>query len=197
MPDDSSSSARRSRSISRSARNSSGRGIVWPSANILLCIVSALRGWMPRTYAMTLRHCSQRVKEPHKHTHHQGCLASWSSCCRDLEVTSNVRSLRCLLPRKLFDRSGSSTVNRAPALNGDSTIHTCRPRLDACSTLLPAGAGGPAGFQRHDGVGRRLQLDRVLDPSNVSVQLDTLIKAARALGKEIEIKIKRPHEKAA
>ena len=27
-------------------------------------------------------------------------------------------------------------------------------------------------------------LDRVLDPSNVSVQLDTLIKAARALGKE-------------
>src|ERR1700680_4729145 len=37
----------------------------------------------------------------------------------------------------------------------------------------------------------RSQLDRVLDPSNVSVQLDTLIKAARALGKEIEIKIKR------
>jgi len=34
----------------------------------------------------------------------------------------------------------------------------------------------------------RSQLDRVLDPSNVSVQLDTLIKAARALGKEIEIK---------
>ena len=33
----------------------------------------------------------------------------------------------------------------------------------------------------------RSQLDRVLDPGNVSVQLDTLIKAARALGKEIEI----------
>ena len=43
----------------------------------------------------------------------------------------------------------------------------------------------------------RSQLDRVLDPSNVSVQLDTLIKAARALGKEIEIKIKRPQRKAA
>jgi hypothetical protein len=28
----------------------------------------------------------------------------------------------------------------------------------------------------------RSQLDRVLDPSSVSVQLDTLIKAARALG---------------
>ena len=43
----------------------------------------------------------------------------------------------------------------------------------------------------------RSQLDRVLDPSNVSVQLDTLIKAARALGKEIEIKIKRAQKKAA
>src|SRR5271166_5600736 len=41
----------------------------------------------------------------------------------------------------------------------------------------------------------RSQLDRVLDPSNVSVQLDTLIKAARALGKEIEIKIKRATSK--
>ena len=29
----------------------------------------------------------------------------------------------------------------------------------------------------------RSQLDRVLDPSNVSVQLDTLIKDARAVGK--------------
>ena len=43
----------------------------------------------------------------------------------------------------------------------------------------------------------RSQLDRVLDPGNVSVQLDTLIKAARALGKEIEIKIKRAHKRAA
>ena len=43
----------------------------------------------------------------------------------------------------------------------------------------------------------RSQLDRVLDPSNVSVQLDTLIKAARALGKEVEIKIKSAQKKAA
>jgi antitoxin HicB len=43
----------------------------------------------------------------------------------------------------------------------------------------------------------RSQLDRVLGPSNVSVQLDTLIKAARALGKEIEIKIKRAPKKEA
>jgi predicted XRE-type DNA-binding protein len=43
----------------------------------------------------------------------------------------------------------------------------------------------------------RSQLDRVLDPENVSVQLDTLIKAARAVGKEVEIKIRRPQRKAA
>ena len=39
------------------------------------------------------------------------------------------------------------------------------------------------------------RLDRVLDPENVSVQLDTLIKAVRAVGKEIEIKID-PHTRA-
>ena len=37
----------------------------------------------------------------------------------------------------------------------------------------------------------RSQLDRVLDPDNVSIQLDTLIKAARAVGKVVEIRIKR------
>lgn len=37
----------------------------------------------------------------------------------------------------------------------------------------------------------RSQLERVLDPENVSVQLDTLIKAARAVGKVVEIKIRR------
>ena len=36
----------------------------------------------------------------------------------------------------------------------------------------------------------RSQLDRVLDPDNVSVQLDTLIKAARAVGKTVEITIR-------
>jgi antitoxin HicB len=37
----------------------------------------------------------------------------------------------------------------------------------------------------------RSQLDRVLDPNNLSVQLDTLIRAARAVGKDVEIRIKR------
>ena len=37
----------------------------------------------------------------------------------------------------------------------------------------------------------RSQLDRVLDPDNLSVQLDTLIRAARAVGKVVEIRIKR------
>jgi antitoxin HicB len=37
----------------------------------------------------------------------------------------------------------------------------------------------------------RSQLDRVLDPDNLSVQLDTLIRAARAVGKDVEIRSKR------
>ena len=36
----------------------------------------------------------------------------------------------------------------------------------------------------------RSQLDRVLDPDNVAIQLDTLMKAARAVGKTVEIKIR-------
>jgi antitoxin HicB len=35
----------------------------------------------------------------------------------------------------------------------------------------------------------RSQLDRVLDPNNTSVQLDTLIKAARAVGATVDIAI--------
>ena len=35
----------------------------------------------------------------------------------------------------------------------------------------------------------RSQLDRVLDPDYISVQLDTLMKAARTVGKTVEIKI--------
>jgi len=31
----------------------------------------------------------------------------------------------------------------------------------------------------------RSQLDRVLDPANVTIQLDTLIKAARAVGRDV------------
>jgi predicted XRE-type DNA-binding protein len=37
----------------------------------------------------------------------------------------------------------------------------------------------------------RSQLDRVLDPSNLSIQLDTLIKAASAVGKTVEIRLKK------
>ena len=37
----------------------------------------------------------------------------------------------------------------------------------------------------------RSQLDRVLDPDNLSIQLDTLIKAARAVGEAVEIKIRK------
>lgn len=37
----------------------------------------------------------------------------------------------------------------------------------------------------------RSRLDRVLDPANLPVQLDTLIKAANAVGKTVEIKLRR------
>ena len=36
----------------------------------------------------------------------------------------------------------------------------------------------------------RSQLDRVLDPGNLSIQLDTLIKAASAVGRTLEIRLK-------
>ncbi|MHB8454943.1 MAG: Fis family transcriptional regulator [Acidiferrobacterales bacterium] len=54
---------------------------------------------------------------------------------------------------------------------------------------------GKAGMARKMATSRS-QLDRVLDPNNLSVQLDTLIKAARAVGKVVEIKIKRPRKAA-
>ena len=37
----------------------------------------------------------------------------------------------------------------------------------------------------------RSQLDRVLDPGNLSIQLDTLIKAAGAVGRTVEIRLKQ------
>ena len=42
----------------------------------------------------------------------------------------------------------------------------------------------------------RSQLDRVLDPDNVAIQLDTLMKAARAVGKIVEIKIRNAKKTA-
>lgn len=42
----------------------------------------------------------------------------------------------------------------------------------------------------------RSQLDRVLDPENISVQLDTLMKAARAVGKTVEIKFRNAKKAA-
>jgi transcriptional regulator with XRE-family HTH domain len=35
----------------------------------------------------------------------------------------------------------------------------------------------------------RSHLDRLLDPTNASIQLDTVARAARALGKRLEIKL--------
>jgi predicted XRE-type DNA-binding protein len=38
----------------------------------------------------------------------------------------------------------------------------------------------------------RSQLDRVLDPAYTAVQLDSLIKAASAVGRDLRISLKRP-----
>lgn len=35
----------------------------------------------------------------------------------------------------------------------------------------------------------RSQLDRILDPSNDKIQLDTVFKAARALGREVKVEL--------
>ena len=44
----------------------------------------------------------------------------------------------------------------------------------------------------------RSQLDRVLDPANATIQLDTLIKAARAVGRELRIEFgSRPRGRVA
>jgi antitoxin HicB len=65
------------------------------------------------------------------------------------------------------------------------------------SSRMPASAGRPIrGWRSSTETAStmstsRSQLDRVLDPDNLSIQLDTLIKAARAVGKEVEIKISK------
>ena len=42
----------------------------------------------------------------------------------------------------------------------------------------------------------RSQLDRAFDPDNVAIQFDTLMKAARAVGKTVEIKIRNAKKSA-
>lgn len=38
----------------------------------------------------------------------------------------------------------------------------------------------------------RAQVNRILDPLNLSLQLDTMMKAASAMGRMLEIRLKRP-----
>ena len=82
----------------------------------------------------------------------------------------------------VFEQVQAKALKRALAEQLEESMHAAKlTKLDMARKMATS----------------RSQLDRVLDPSNVSVQLDTLIKAARALGKEIEIKIKRPAKKKA
>ena len=82
----------------------------------------------------------------------------------------------------VFEQVQAKALKRALAEQLEESMHAAKlTKLDMARKMATS----------------RSQLDRVLDPSNVSVRLDTLIKAARALGKEIEIKIKRAQKKAA
>ncbi len=82
----------------------------------------------------------------------------------------------------VFDEVQARALKRALAEQIEESMHAAKlTKLDMARRMATS----------------RSQLDRVLDPSNTSVQLDTLIKAASALGKEIEIKIKRAQRKAA
>ncbi len=80
----------------------------------------------------------------------------------------------------VFEQVQAKALKRALAEQLEESMHAAKlTKLDMARKMATS----------------RSQLDRVLDPSNVSVRLDTLIKAARALGKEIEIKIKRAPRK--
>ena len=82
----------------------------------------------------------------------------------------------------IYEEVQAKAIKRALAEQLEESMHTAKlSKLDMARKMATS----------------RSQLDRVLDPENVSVQLDTLIKAARAVGKEVEIKIKRTHKKAA
>jgi antitoxin HicB len=82
----------------------------------------------------------------------------------------------------IFEEVRAKALKRAVAEQLEESMHAAKfTKLDMARKMATS----------------RSQLDRGSDPSNVSVQLDTLIKAARGLGKEIEIKIKWAHKKAA
>jgi len=82
----------------------------------------------------------------------------------------------------IYEEVQAKAIKRVLAEQLEESMHTAKlSKLDMAKKMATS----------------RSQLDRVLDPENVSVQLDTLIKAARAVGKEVEIKIKRTHKRAA
>ena len=82
----------------------------------------------------------------------------------------------------IFEEVQAKALKRALAEKLEETMHAAKlTKLDMAKKMATS----------------RSQLDRILDPGNISLQLDTLIRAASALGQEIEIKIKRAHKKAA
>lgn len=81
-----------------------------------------------------------------------------------------------LKEEEIFEEVQAKALKRALAEQLEESMHAAKlTKLDMAKKMATS----------------RSQLDRVLDPGNVSLQLDTLIMAARALGKQVEIKIKR------
>lgn len=81
-----------------------------------------------------------------------------------------------LKEEEIFEEVQAKALKRALAEQLEESMHAAKlTKLDMAKKMATS----------------RSQLDRVLDPGNVSLQLDTLIRAARALGKQVEIKIKR------
>ncbi|MBV5299037.1 MAG: XRE family transcriptional regulator [Rhodoferax sp.] len=76
----------------------------------------------------------------------------------------------------IFEEVQARALKRALAEQLDEAMQSCKLSKVAMAQRMATS---------------RSQLDRVLDPSNLSIQLDTLIKAASAVGRTVEIRLKR------
>ena len=77
----------------------------------------------------------------------------------------------------LFDQVQARALKRALAEQfTDAMLSSNMTKVQMASTMTTS----------------RSQVDRILDPQNLSIQLDTMIKAASALGRTVEIRLRKP-----
>ena len=77
----------------------------------------------------------------------------------------------------LFDQVQARVLKRALAEQfTDAMLSSNMTKVQMASTMTTS----------------RSQVDRILDPQNLSIQLDTMIKAASALGRTVEIRLRKP-----